>query len=87
MSYDFDVSMSGSHWKISNARNLIVGMPLTQISNKSLVIGRSISAIGMPAEVTGSCTLKRSVGVYNSTIDAWIKTTVSDDGVLTVSGN
>ena len=89
MSYEFDVSHPTSHWKISNARNLVVNMLITQISNKSVVINRSTSSIGMPAEVTGSCTLKiinTPIGPV-STVDAWIKTTVSDDGVLTVSGN
>lgn len=89
MQYTFDVSKSGDHWMISNGRDFYVSMLITNILNKNLRINRSISSFGMPAEITGSCTLRigdSPLGTI-STIDAWIKTTVSDDGVLTVSGN
>lgn len=89
MRYTYDLSKPAQHWVISNPRDLFVGALITDISNKSLVVNRSVSAIGKPAEITGSCTLRigqTPIGAV-STVDAWIKTTISDDGKLTVSGN
>lgn len=89
MSYDFDVDRSGSHWKISNGRNLSVHAVLSTIESKSLTINRSVSTSIYPAEIFGTTTLKvldTPVGSA-ATIEAWVKTTVSDSGTLTVSGN
>ncbi len=89
MSYDYDVSKSGSHWKISNARNLTAHCILSSITDKSLTINRSTSTSVYPAEVIGICTVEfidTPIG-HVSSIDAWIKTTISDRGTLTVSGN
>lgn len=89
MSYSFDVSRSGSHWKISNGRNLVASAILSTIKNKKLSINRSISSANYPAEIMGVCTVQvmdTSIGAV-ATIDAWIKTVISDSGKLTVSGN
>ena len=85
---DYDVSRSGSHWKISNARNLKAHCILSTIKDKSLTINRSTSTSTYPAEVMGMCTVElidTPIGHVMS-IDAWIKTTISDSGTLTVSG-
>ena len=89
MSYEFDVSKSGSHWKISNARNLTASHILATIENKSLTINRAISTPSYPAEVMGMCTvnlIETEIGTLR-TWDAWIKSEITDDGVLTISGN
>lgn len=89
MSYEYDVSKYGTHWKISNARNLLAHAVLSTIRDKSLTINRSISAPSYPAEVMGVCTvdfIDTPIGHVVS-MDAWIKTTISDGGTLTISGN
>lgn len=89
MSYSFDVSRSGSHWKISNGRNLVANALLSTIESKKLSINRSISSANYPAEIMGVCSIKVLDTPIGSaaTIDAWIKTVISDSGKLTVSGN
>ena len=89
MSYDFDLSKSGSHWKISNPRGPWVSVALSSVSDKKLVINRAISAPSYLAEIMGSCTIEVLDVQWGqaATIDAWIKTTVSDSGTLKVSGN
>lgn len=89
MSYQYDVSRSGTHWKISNARNHVAHCILSTIRDKSLTINRAVSTPTYPAEVMGMCTVEvidTPIGNL-MTVDAWIKTTISDSGVLTVSGN
>ena len=89
MSYQYDVSRSGTHWKISNARNHVAYCILSTIRDKSLTINRAVSTSTYPAEVMGMCTVEvidTPIGNL-MTVDAWIKTTISDSGVLTVSGN
>lgn len=89
MRYTFDVSRSGSHWKISNGRNLSANALLSTIEGKRLSINRSISTATYPAEIYGECTIKVLDTPIGSaaTLDAWIKTTISDSGTLTVCGN
>lgn len=89
MSYEYDVSRSGSHWKISNARNLMAHCILSSIKDKSLTINRSTSTSTYPAEVMGMCTVEfiDTAIRHLISIDAWIKTTITDNGILTVSGN
>lgn len=89
MRYDFDVSRSGSHWKISNGRNLTASALLSTIEGKSLKINRSTSTSSYAAEIMGTCTVKvldTQIGSA-ATIEAWIKTVINDSGKLTVSGN
>jgi hypothetical protein len=89
MQYDFDVSRSGSHWKISNGRNLVAHAIISTIEGKSLKINRATSTSAYAAEIMGTCTIKVLDTPIGSaaTIDAWIKTTINDSGTLTVSGN
>lgn len=89
MSYEYDVSKSGSHWRIYKARNLTVRCLLSTIKDKSLTINRSTSTSTYPAEVMGMCTIElmdTPIG-HVASVDTWIKTTISDSGTLTVSGN
>jgi len=89
MSYEFDMSKSGSHWKVSNARNHIASAALSSIKNKKLVVNRAISTKTYPAEIMGSCDveiLDTAIG-HLMTVNAWIKTTVSDSGIVKISGN
>ena len=89
MNYDFDVSFTGKHWRISNARNLMVSAMVSEVLDKLLVINRDESYGTLPAEVMGSCTLKfinTPIGPVR-TLQPWIKTTISDSGKLTVCGN
>ena len=62
---------------------------MSSIKDKSLTINRSTSTSTYPAEVMGMCTVEfidTAIGHLIS-IDAWIKTTITDNGILTVSGN
>lgn len=89
MSYQYDVSRSGSHWKISNARNFLAHCVLSTVRDKQLTINRATSTSSSPAEVMGICTvdvIDTPIGHVMS-MDAWIKTTITDGGTLTVSGN
>lgn len=54
MEYRFDVSKSGSQWKISNGRDLSYHALFTKFSKEKLVINRSKSTSTYPAEIRGS---------------------------------
>ena len=86
MSYKYGLEKSGSHWKVSNARDHRYSAIGYSTSNPSLKIARSISTASFPAEINASVQytlitdlLFTSTGVVN--------TTVSDDGIVTVSWN
>jgi hypothetical protein len=89
MSYQFDVSKSGTHWKISNARNHSYFGVFVTFSNAKLSISNSTSSSSSPAEVNASVDMK----IFDN---AWIPvgssvglmwTTISDGGTMTLNWN
>ncbi len=89
MSFEYDLSKSGSSWKISNARNFSLSVVLSTISNKSLTINRSTSTASYPAEVYANADINVLDTTWGSgaTVNAWIKVTVSNSGVITTTHN
>lgn len=89
MSFEYDLSKSGSNWKISNARNFSLSVVLSTISNKSLTINRSTSTASFPAEVYANADINVLDTTWGSgaTVNAWIKVTVSNSGVITTTHN
>lgn len=90
MEYRFDVSKSGSQWRISNGRDLDYNALFTKFSNEKLDINRSTSTSTYPAEIRGSVYAQVfDTGwfgpIYSGT--AWLKTTINSKGKLTVSWN
>lgn len=89
MSFEYDLSKSGSSWKISNARNFSLSVVLSTISNKYLTINRSTSTASFPAEVYANADINVLDTTWGSgaTVNAWIKVTVSNSGVITTTHN
>lgn len=90
MEYRFDVSKSGSQWKISNERDFDYHALFSKFSNEKLEINRSTSTSTYPAEIRGSVYVELFdttwVGpIYSGT--AWLKTTINSKRKLTVSWN
>lgn len=54
MSYDFDLSKSGSEWTMSNGRNLHYFGSFVSFSNSDLSITRATSTPIYPAEINGA---------------------------------
>lgn len=86
MSYKFDISRSGSQWKISNPRNLTVSAFGGSISDRNLTVYRAVSTNSYPAEITGSAEAAMFVDILYSTTFL-LGTTITSAGVLTVSWN
>ena len=83
MSYQFNLSKSGTEWKITNGRNLHYSGVLCSFSNPSLRISRSVSTASSPAEINGSVTAKTAV---NSAV-CLLTTKVSHNGTVTTIWN
>lgn len=70
MSYQFDLSKSGSQWVISNARNHDYNGLFMTFSNAKLYISRAKSTASFPAEVNASVDISvfdnQWVKLYNS---------------------
>lgn len=81
MSYSFDLSKSGSEWKISNARDLSVNCVGGTVQDQSLSINRSVSSASKPAEVTGKMTCN-VIGDLGS-VTFMLKTKVQNGEVTT----
>lgn len=83
MSYQFNLSKSGSEWKITNGRNLNYSGVLCSFSNPRLRISRSVSTSSSPAEINGSVTAKTAV---NSAV-CLLTTKISHSGTVTTIWN
>lgn len=89
MSYKFDLSKSGSQWKISNGREHSYSGLFCTFSNNSLSISRSTSTSSFPAEINASVDAQvfdnAWVPLYSGT---WLmSTTVSSGGTMTLTWN
>lgn len=86
MSFKFDLSRSGSQWKISNARDHTYSALFTNFSDPSLKITRAVSTNSYPAEVNSSVQASLVAEVIYST--TWLlSATVSSDGIITTYWN
>ena len=86
MSFKFDLSRSGSQWKISNARDHSYYGVATNFSDPSLKISRAISTNSYPAEVNSSVQASLVAEIVYST--TWLlSATVSSSGVITTYWN
>ncbi|MED4082587.1 hypothetical protein P4637_18105 [Halalkalibacterium halodurans] len=86
-SYYYDLSKSGSQWRISNAREHKYSAPFTRFSNASLRISRSTSTSTFPAEINGGVDYVRFDTQWIGPLDSGrmtLRTTVSSKGTLTV---
>ena len=82
MDYRFDLSKSGSQWKISNARDLNTYCVGGTVEDESLAIGRATSTSSKAAEVTGSMRANVVGGV--GTLSFALRTEVFNGEVSTV---
>ena len=87
MSYRVDLEMVGSQWKMSNARDFQYSVVLCTFEDEKLEITRAISTDIFPCEVIGSVLV---TVLDNPVVDPWqttwsLRTTVSHDGICTVS--
>lgn len=80
--YRFDLSKSGSQWKISNARDLNTYCVGGTVEDESLAIGRATSTSSKAAEVTGSMRANVVGGV--GTLSFALRTEVFNGEVSTV---
>lgn len=89
MSYTFDVSKSGSEWKISSPRALSYSGLFCTFSNSKLSVSHAISSSSIPAEIDASVDAE----VFNN---AWVhlysatwtmNTTITHSGTMTVNHN
>jgi len=89
MSYRFDVTRSGTQWRMSNARDHNFSAAFTSFSNPSLRITRATSTNTFPAEINASVQASvfnnQWVSIFNTT--AWMRTTINSSGTMTLSGN
>lgn len=53
-SFRYDVSKSGSQWKISNPRDHSYSAPFTTFADPKLSVGRAVSTSSLPAEASAS---------------------------------
>ncbi len=83
MSYKFDLSKSGSSWKISNAREHLYGGLVTQFTDPVLRISRVTSTSSYPAEVYATVHTKTTI--LSST--CLLRTSVNNNGVMTTYWN
>ena len=89
MSYKFDVSKSGTQWKISNARSHTYSGIFLKFTSPKLYISRAVSTNSFPAEVNAEVTVdyldNQWVHLYTNT---WIMyTTIDSGGTMTVYNN
>ena len=88
MSYEFDLTKSGTHWKISNGRNFTYYGVLVTFTDPKLTITRSISSSSFPAEIDGTVTGTVSAGgITAGSSVCMLNTKVSDSGVVTTTWN
>lgn len=89
MSYEFDLSKSGTQWEISNGRNLNYHGVLCSFSDASLKISRAVSTDSFPAEINASVTAAigapEGVTVVSSVF--LLNTKVSSGGTVTTTWN
>lgn len=88
LSYEFDMNKSGTHWNVSNMRHFNASSAIARISDKEYQIDRATSTARYPAELYASCMLEiLDTGIVGpiATTNPWLKTTVSDAGVVTTS--
>ena len=89
MSYEFDLSKSGSQWKISHGRNFSYFGALCKFSNPQLKISRAVSTNSSPAEIDFSVVATVSIpggGTAGSSV-CLLNTKVSKSGVVTTTWN
>ena len=89
MSYEFDLSKSGSQWKISHGRNFSYFGALCKFSNPQLKISRAVSTNSSPAEIDSSVVATVSIpggGTAGSSV-CLLNTKVSKSGVVTTTWN
>ncbi len=86
MSFKWDLTKSGSSWKISNAREHLYSAPLSSFQDPVLEISRSLSTSSFPAEVYATVQANMIDGyVYSST---WLlRASVSQGGIVTTYWN
>jgi len=83
MSYWFDVSRSGTQWKMSNARDHQYSGLLTSFSSPSLRITRATSTNSSPAQIDASV-VARALGVSTT----WkMQTTINSSGTMRLTHN
>jgi hypothetical protein len=89
MSYQFDLSKSGSQWVISNARNHDYNGVFMTFSNAKLEISRAKSTASFPAEINASVDISvfdnQWVKLYNS--KGIMYTQVDNGGTMTLYWN
>ncbi len=83
MSYRFDLSKSGSSWKISNAREHLYSGLLTEFTNPLLKISRATSTSSYPAEVYATV----QVEFAGSSSTCLLRTSISNNGIMTTYWN
>lgn len=88
MSYEFDLSKSGSQWKISNGRNFYYSGYFCTFSNPSLKIARAVSTSTYPAEIDAAVTASVGTSSINTgdTV-CLLNTKVSSSGTVTTTWN
>lgn len=89
MSYKFDLTKSGSQWKMSNARNHEYSGLFCSFEDSSLTISRAVSTNTFPCEINArvdaSVFDNAWIHLYSGT---WImSTTVNSSGTMTLTWN
>lgn len=88
LSYDYDLSRSGTSWKITNGRNYKSLVTLADKTDNTLTINRAISVGNFPAEIYGSTAIRvHANNILNlASYTASLTNTVSSTGQVIAKG-